>query len=375
MFKPLLRLLGPLVVTLVFVAAIWLLWNELKNYHLQDISGKIGEITPGGWVLAVVLTVVNYLILIGYDWMAVRYVGEKLGLRRVSLAAFCSYACSYNFGATLAGSTIRLRLYSAWGMPALKIVRLLVILGLTFWFGLFFLAGTIFVADPPRLVSRPAASAADKASPQASNPSADDDTAGDDTARRAKLDEVMHYILQIATNMRLWGVVLLAIALAYLGLSAARLTSIRFMGRELPVPPLKLTLYQFAITSADMLVAGLVLYGLLHHVPGVPRYPELLGIYLLVYVAVVLSHVPGGYGVFEGGMLFCLRQCTTATVPADSVMAALLVFRIIYFWLPLVLAIGLLSVNEVLLRRAGASPPGATPASGTTSPAKPADPA
>ena len=82
------------------------------------------------------MTVVNYLILVGYDWFAVRWVGEKqLPLRKIALASFTGYAFSYNFGATLFGTSIRYRLYSAWGMPLRKILDLLVILGLTFWFG------------------------------------------------------------------------------------------------------------------------------------------------------------------------------------------------------------------------------------------------
>ena len=40
----------------------------------------------------------------------------------------------------LAGTSIRYRLYSVWGVPPLKILQLLVILGLTFWFGVFALA-------------------------------------------------------------------------------------------------------------------------------------------------------------------------------------------------------------------------------------------
>ena len=97
----------------------------------------------------VLLTVLNYAILVGYDWFAVRWVGEKdLPLRKIALASFTGYAFSYNFGATLFGTSIRYRLYSAWGMSLRKILDLLVILGLTFWFGVFTLAGVVFMATP-----------------------------------------------------------------------------------------------------------------------------------------------------------------------------------------------------------------------------------
>ena len=67
-------------------------------------------------VAASLLTLLNYIILVGYDWFAVRWVGEKdLPLRKIALASFTGYAYSYNFGATLFGTSIRYRLYSAWG--------------------------------------------------------------------------------------------------------------------------------------------------------------------------------------------------------------------------------------------------------------------
>lgn len=341
MIKRLLRLFGPVLVGLVFLAAVWLLYRELRRYELSQIGARIWEIPPVGFGIAVAMTVVNWLILVGYDYLAVRYVGLALPLRRVAMASFCGYACSYNFGATLAGTTVRLRLYSAWNVPVVKILQLLVILGLTFWFGLFGLAGTVFLVDPPQIAAVDSPPAAAATAPPAAGEAQD------------KTGEVLRQIGRIAVNMRVWGAVLAALALAYLVLSVARLHEIRIFGHRLPVPPFKLTLYQYAITWADMLVAALVLYCLMYNIPGVGGYLDLLGIYLLVYVAVVLSHVPGGYGVFDAGMVYCLHL-SGGDLATDRVFAAILVFRVIYFWIPLLLAIALLSVNEWRLRRRAA---------------------
>lgn len=126
---------GRLLVLLVFLAAAWLLYDRLKEYTFGQIREAIAAMPTWHIVAASLLTVLNYVILIGYDWLAVRWVGEKdLPLRKIALASFAGYAFSYNFGATLFGTSIRYRLYSAWGVPLLKIVKLLVILGLTFWF-------------------------------------------------------------------------------------------------------------------------------------------------------------------------------------------------------------------------------------------------
>ena len=73
--------------------------------------------------------------------------------------------------------------------------------------------------------------------------------------------------------------------------------SLKIFRWTLPVPPFRLTVYQIAIASADMLVAGSVLYILFPPVRG--GYLTVLEVYLVAYVLIVLSHVPGGWGVLE----------------------------------------------------------------------------
>ena len=58
-------------------------------------------------------------------------------------------------------------------------------------------------------------------------------------------------------------------------------------------------------------------------------------------VAAVLSHVPGGYGVFDVLIVGFLQK-----EHGPAVVAALLVFRVIYDWLPLLIAAAMLGRNE-----------------------------
>jgi uncharacterized membrane protein YbhN (UPF0104 family) len=70
-------------------------------------------------------------------------------------------------------------------------------------------------------------------------------------------------------------------------------------------------------------------------------YVRVLGVFMLAFVAAVLSHVPGGYGVFD--------VLIVAFLPKEggpAVVAALLVFRVIYYWLPLLVAAAILGWNE-----------------------------
>jgi phosphatidylglycerol lysyltransferase len=304
-----LHVLGRVLILLVFLGAAWLLYHRLKAYSLQQIRDALANIPWWHIVAASVLTVLNYAILVGYDWLAVRWVGEKdLPLRKIALASFTGYAFSYNFGATLFGTSIRYRLYSAWGVRLLKILDLLLILGLTFWFGVFTLAGVVFVAAPLPIPK-----------------------------------QLRHLNLPVEGTFWL-GVVLLLLSAGYVSFSALRRRPLKLFGWQIPLPPLKLTLYQIAIACGDLLVAAAVLYSLLPPING--GYFRILGVFMLAFVVAVLTHVPGGYGVFDALIVHFL--------PAEkgpSVVAALLVFRVIYYWVPLLIAGIMLGYHELTLTR------------------------
>ncbi len=305
--KRALHILGRVLILLIFLAAAWLLYERLRNYTWQQVRDALAAISPWHIGVAALLTILNYLILVGYDWFAVRWVGVKdLPLRKIALASFTGYAFSYNFGATLFGTSIRYRLYSAWGMSLRKILDLLVILGLTFWFGVFTLAGVVFIAVPFRIP------------PQL---------------------EKLHLPFQHT----FWvGVVLVSLAGAYVLFSAMSGPLQKWLGRRLPLPPLRLTLYQIGIACGDLLVAAAVLYVLLPPIDG--GYLRILGIFMLAFVVAVLTHVPGGYGVFDALVIHFLTDEHGA-----SAVAALLVFRVLYYWIPLLVAGVMLGYHELTL--------------------------
>jgi phosphatidylglycerol lysyltransferase len=305
--KRALHIFGRGLILLIFLAAAWLLYDRLKHYTWQDIRDALAGIPPWHIGIAALLTVANYAILVGYDWFAVRWVGVKdLPLRKIALASFTGYAFSYNFGATLFGTSIRYRLYSAWGVTLRKILDLLVILGLTFWFGVFTLAGVVFIAVPFQIP------------PQLKR-------------------------LHLPFEQTFWlGVVLLLLAGVYVAFSALCRKPLKLFGWDIPLPPLKLTLYQIAIACGDLLVAAAVLYSLLPPIEG--SYLRILGVFMLAFVVAVLTHVPGGYGVFDGLIVYFLPEEHGA-----SVAAALLAFRVLYYWIPLLIASVMLGYHELTL--------------------------
>jgi glycosyltransferase 2 family protein len=60
----------------------------------------------------------------------------------------------------------------------------------------------------------------------------------------------------------------------------------------------------------------------------------------------LVSHVPGGLGVIESVVMYLLPQA--------DLIGSLLVFRFVYFLVPLGLGATLLAVSEIVLRRRAA---------------------
>ena len=135
--KKYLRYLGPILITAIFLLAVYLLYNKLKAYSIAQIRESILQISYGRIGLSLVLMVINYMILVGYDWLALKAIHKQLPLPRVALVSFVGQAVSYNFGALLGGTSVRYRFYSAWGFSLTDIVRLVLMLAVTFWVGAF----------------------------------------------------------------------------------------------------------------------------------------------------------------------------------------------------------------------------------------------
>ena len=149
----LLRFAGPLFALVVFAVAIWALRRELKQYHYHDVRDAILAIPRWDFAAAIALTAVNYVVLLAYDWVSVRYLGLPLGMGKTALASFIGHVSSFNFGAVLGGTPVRYRLYTAFGLSAGDVLKLIALSTATFWIGFLALAGAMFLWDPLEIPS------------------------------------------------------------------------------------------------------------------------------------------------------------------------------------------------------------------------------
>lgn len=313
--KKYLRYLGHVLIVAIFILALYLLYNKLKTYSVAQIRESIDQIPNLGIVLSLVLMVINYAILVGYDWLALKAIHKVLPIGRVALVSFVGQAVSYNFGALLGGTSVRYRFYSAWGFTISDIVRLVLMLAVTFWVGALGLCGAVFMIAPP-IIPDP-------------------------------LLENMPI-----KDMRILGAILASVTVIYLVFCFRIRKPVRIFNKEFVFPAPAIAVAQCVVASVDLIAAAGCMYVLLPGDIGV-TFIDFLPSYLMAQVAVVITHIPGGVGVFE---LVILEL--THTPQEQVVFAAVLLFRLIYFILPLIAAAMLLAVYEArqrayILRDAG----------------------
>ena len=146
------RWAAPLLVLLVFAAALWALYHDFRHIHWYELSGYIAGLPARRIVLAACATALSYACLACSDYFALRYVGQKLKLGTVALVSFISYAFSMNLGAAVvSGGTVRLRFYSALGLRTGEVARLVAFCAVAGLCGQALLSGLVFTLHPMAL--------------------------------------------------------------------------------------------------------------------------------------------------------------------------------------------------------------------------------
>ncbi len=286
--------LTALISLVLFSLALYMLHKELAHTHFSDLRTALQHIPAGSLLVALAATAASYLFLTGYDLLALRYLQHALPYRQVLLTSFIATAVGHNLGmAMLSGGAVRLRSYTAWGLGAAEVATIVALVGMTFGVGASFSASLVLLLEP------------------------------------GLMGEVLH-VGQGA--IRALGILLLVAVALYIGTTWVRQRPVRFRAWQFRLPSVQIALGQLVLSSLDLVSAALVLYCLLPAHAEV-SFAVLLGVYIVALVAGIVSHVPGGLGVFETVLLLSLPQ-----IPRDSLLVSILLYRCIYYLLPLALA-------------------------------------
>ncbi|AIR89823.1 bifunctional lysylphosphatidylglycerol flippase/synthetase MprF [Pseudomonas cremoricolorata] len=283
------------------------LLSELDIYALHDAMLSVPTSALAGALLA---TVAGFVILLGYEWSASRYAGCHLPARTLVMGGLSAFAIGNAIGLSmLSGGSVRYRLYARHGLSAAEVARMTVFASLSLGCALPPLAALATLSDLG------AASAALRLSP-------------------TLLGGIATAVLLLS------GVLIAGLYRRRLAEQPSRDNLLVALGRRtLRLPSGRLAALQLLITALDVAAAATVLYLLL---PEAPPFGAFLMVYLLALAAGVLSHVPGGVGVFEAILLAAFAN----QLGAAPLAAALLLYRLIYVVLPLLLACVALLINE-----------------------------
>src|SRR5919109_3397464 len=133
----------------LFIAALEVLRIELRTVSWVELTADVLRVPRTALALAIGLTVLNYLVLTGYDLIAFVYIGKHLSRVRVMLTSFLAYAVANNVSfAMLSGASVRYRFYSRWGVTPGELSRIVFSYSVTFWLGLFALGGLSLLVMP-----------------------------------------------------------------------------------------------------------------------------------------------------------------------------------------------------------------------------------
>ncbi len=296
-----LAITATLAVVVIAGIALRHLLVEVRYRDIRDAVRALGwrELLP-----AIGFTAISYLALTGYDVLALRTIGRPLPYRTAAFASFTSYTLSHNLGlAVLTGGSARYRIYTAAGLSAADVARVVAIAALTLTTGMTALFGVALLARPGALRLH---------------------------------DWIAPWPFQAAI-----GAVLLGGLALYILLAAVRRGQALQLGKwTLPLPSAPTILLQIAVSSIDLAAAAATLFVLVPHAQAA-AYPLFFVAYIIALLAALLSHSPGGLGIFETVLLVALPS-----VPKSELFGALILYRVVYYLLPLVIAAALLAIRE-----------------------------
>jgi glycosyltransferase 2 family protein len=289
----------------IIAVAGYTLFHLLRDVEVAKVTAALRDTPPHQIAIAALFVALAYLTLTFYDLFALRTIGKlDVPYRVAAFASFTSYSIGHNIGATVfTGGAVRFRIYSAWGLDVIDVTKIAFVTGLTFWLGNAFVLGGGMIYEPA------VASVIDQLPPWAN---------------------------------RLLGFAGLAAIIAYLIwlLPRKRVISIT-SGWVVALPNVQLTLVQIGLGILDLGCSAVAMYVL---VPDDPHL-DFINVMVAFVLATLLgfaSHAPGGVGVFDAAMLVGLHQYAK-----EELLAALLLFRLLYYIVPFATALVFLGCREL----------------------------
>jgi phosphatidylglycerol lysyltransferase len=303
--SPLWRWLGPLAVLAVLAAVVLVLHHQFAHLHVKRVLAHLHAIPRHQVLAALGFTALSYYLLTTYETLGLAYLHRAIPYPRIVLNSFIAYSFSHTLGfAAFTGAAIRLRLYASSRISAIDVATVSAFCSFSFGIGLATISGLSLLLSPEHAAM------------------------------------LLHLRREWS---QLVGVLLLGAVAAYASWACLGRGTLEIRGWALRPPGPAIGLAQIGLGVLDLSLSCAVLWSLL---PAPVPFITFLGVYAAAVIAGIISHIPGGVGVFEAVILL-----TLPAVPTDALLGSLLAYRAVYYLVPLVFGTLLFGSKELAAQR------------------------
>ncbi|CAN7224408.1 lysylphosphatidylglycerol synthase domain-containing protein [Acidovorax sp. LjRoot117] len=295
-----------------FAVVAWLIVRQARTVDWPAVGQALQALPVSVLAIAGALALASHCTYGTFDLIGRHCTGHRLSRPATLGIAMTSYPFTLNLGSLIGGVGVRYRLYERRGVDNGTIGQVVGTSIVTNWVGYLLLAAVLpWLWQPPALAG------------WAAEP----------------------------WQWRAGGALIGCLPMAYVALCALRAgRALRLRGLEFPLPHWPVALWQVAVSAANWMLMGAALWTVLQ---GQVSYPAALATVQLGAVAGLILRVPAGLGVLEAVGVALLASGMAGALGQDKVLAALLAYRALYYFLPLVLAAIAFGVAELRWRQGG----------------------
>nr|WP_314092222.1 YbhN family protein [uncultured Shinella sp.] len=292
-----------LMITAGTAAAGYLLYRTFRDHSAAEIVASLGAIPMGHMAMALLYALGSYFCLTGFDWVGVRSIDGKLTYPRIALASFIALSIGQSVGLSgLSSGALRYRYYAHWGLDTENVAKIVLLSGVTVGMGMAVLSGAVMIINPA------------------------------DAAVVLRLSEGTIIVL---------GAGCLTVAAAYLLMAAWLRTPVNIRTWSFQMPPIRLAATQVAIGTMNYIFVSACLREVMTADANV-SFLKAATAFMLANFAILMTHAPGGLGVLEATVQHVMGN--------QASVGSLVAFRIIYFFIPLLIGLPLALVVEAIFR-------------------------
>ena len=277
-----------------FAFAILIIIQEIRKVGMDRLMALI--YTTPVWILTAVFVVLclDYIVLSGYDILALRYLKKKLPYPLIFKSSSVGFAIGNTVGHSyISGGALRYFFYFRHGLSRTNIVMLITFETIMFCLGLM-TTYCVAVALLP--------------------------------LANLQLSKIHLFLLYLSG-------VLVLLGLIFYGICVCRFhKKLCIFRTRLATPTPKSTIAQIIVSCLDNLLLNVVFFILLRYHLDIDFITSFVACVLAMTIGMCMQS-PGGLGIFEGLIILLLPH-----VPDESagILASLILFRVLYFFVPFI---------------------------------------